>query len=99
MSVIQKCLCFIEQQWKRANNTQPTGKNWPGKVAGGEELDSLNSICVFHTAWTLFVHATQYISSIYNKSLSTKLGKIKIEKLKIHRFILWLPSDLSMFHI
>lgn len=85
LSVIQKCHVF---HWAAEEaRKQHTAKNQPGKGAGGEELDSFNSICVIHIAWTLFVHATQYTSSTHNKSLSTKPGKIKREKLKIHRFI------------
>lgn len=97
-SVIQKCPVF---HWAaveaRKQHIAHTGKNWPGKVSGGEELDSFNSICVFLIAWILFVHVTQRTSSTHNKSLSIKLGKIKTEKLKIHRFIYGSPLISACF--
>lgn len=71
LSVIQKCCMFHWALEACKQHTAHTGKNWPGKVAGGgEELDSFNSICVFNIAWMLFVHVRQCTSGTHNKSLS-----------------------------
>lgn len=98
LSVIQKCHVFHRAAAEtRKHHTAHKGKNRPGKVAGGDKLDSFNSICVLHIAWPLFVHATQYTSSTRNKSLPTKQGKIRTEKLKIHRFICGSPLISTCF--
>lgn len=68
-------------------------------AGGGVELDGFNSISVFHIAWTLFVHVTQCTSGTHNKSLSTTLGKIKTDKLKIHKFIYVSPLISVCFYI
>ena len=87
--------CFTEP-WKHASNTAHTGKNWPEEVAGGgEELDSFNSICVLHTAWTVFVHVTQYTSN--TQQITATLVKIKTDKLKICRIIYVSPLISACF--
>lgn len=98
LSVIQKCCVFHRAlHWKHASNTQPTQEKIGLEVAGGgEELDSFNSICVFHIARMLFVHITQCTSGTHNKSLSATLGKVKTDKLKICRLIYVSPLISSM---
>lgn len=86
--------CFIEP-WKHASNTAHTGKNNSLEKWQKEGKSTTVLICVFYIAWTLFVHVTQCTSGTNNKALSTIVGKIKTNRLKIGRSI-YISSRLSM---